>query len=342
MKKFISLILCAALVLCMAACGAESQTAQEPAQQTEAAAADAEVKDGYRVAYLTMSSEGDYWQYLEGAVVNACKEYNIDVDIINADYDPVRQVEQIENAILQDYDLFFILATDPDAIADACKKALDAGIYVYEFIKDSGEEYRTSFRGTDETIIGTALAEYAGEWALDNFGGEDGSCNIIVVGGNSAGSETERYEAVCAAVEADPQFNILEELRIETSQSAAQSTTENLLAKYSDVDLMIFCSVEMGLGGAEYIESEASPIKDFSNFAIFAGGISQEAADDMYKAAEGKGVMRGTINTGGSRDENAAEMAAQMNRILTGEDYEVFDIVPPVRVSVDNLSVFGY
>ena len=345
MKQTIALIICVVMIFSMAACGSTAtQPAATAASETAAApaAASEATGEGKKVAYLTMSSEGDYWQFLEACIVNACSEYGISVDIINADYDPVRQVEQIENAILQGYDLFFVLATDPNAIADSCKKAMDAGIPVYEFIKDSGEGFRTSFRGTDETVIGTSLVEYAGEWASETFGGGNGSCNVIVVGGNSAGSETERYEAVCAAVEADPQFNILEELRAETSQSAAQSTTENLLAKYNDVDMIIFCSVEMGLGAVTYIESDASPIKDFSKFALFCGGLSQEAADDMYRAADGKGVIRGTINTGGSNDESAHEIAAQINRILSGEDFETFDIVPAVRVSVDNLSVFGY
>ena len=344
MKKLLVLVTLMAFCVSITACaGNAGEKAEDTGKPETAATSEPTTEDvRYKVAYLSMSSEGDYWQNIENDYKEAVSTYGIDMEVINADYDPVRQVEQIENAILMDYDMLFVLPTDPDAVADACRKAMDAGIPVFAFIKDPGEENRTCLRGADEALIGTSLAEYAGDWAKENFGGENASCNVIVMGGTSAGSETERYEAVCAAVEADPQFNILEFLRVETSQVAAQTATENLLAKYDDVNLIIYCSVEMALGGVSYIESEASPIKDFSNFGIFGGGMSEEAAEDMKRAKEGTGVIRGCINTGGNNYQSGLEIGEQMLKIFNNEPFDAFAPVSAFRVSADNLAELGY
>lgn len=347
MKKLFAIILALLFVFALAACGSGTSSSQAGSQSQAQSGSQAQggsdpAQAGYKVAFLTMSSEGDYWQQLEKDYSEAVAEFGITMEVVNADYDPVRQVEQIENAILQDYDMLFVLATDPAAVADACKKAMDAGIPVFAFIKDPGEEYRTCFRGADEGIIGQGIADYASDWATETFGGGEGSCNLIVMGGTSAGSETERYEAVVAAVEADPQFNILETLRVETSQAAAQTATENLLAKYDDINCIIYCSAEMGIGGATYIESDASPIKDFSELGLFVGGLSAEVAEELRNAEAGTAVIRGAINTGGSNAQSGKEIGEQMLRIFNGESFDAFTPVPAVRVDVSNLAEFGY
>lgn len=330
MKKVITILLVLVLSVGFVFANGSSETA-------------AAEKTSWKVAGLSMGLDG-YWSVLLGFIKDACAKENITMDLFSGDYNSVTQVQQIENAVIQGYDAIFLIAVEPEAVADACKKAIDAGVPVYQFIKDSGEENRTSFRGTDENIIGSAIAEYASDWALSAGFSETNKANVIVIGGNSAGSETERYEAVVKSVNANPVFNVIETTRVETTQLSGQTTTENLVAKYgTSINIYIYCSVEMGSGGVTYLESEASPYKgDYSKLGVFCGGVSQECADDMWRVAEGKGCVRGMINTGGSNEESAVQIATQLKKILTGQSFEAFDLVQAVRVSTDNLEVLGY
>ncbi len=334
MKKILFTLLVVLLVFSLVACAGDAST--------EASSSETEESSGYRAVYCTMTSEGDYWQMLENGIAEDLATKGIDFNVVSADADAVRQVEQIENAVTDGYDLILLFAVDPGAVADACKKAIEEGVIVYAFIKDPGEEYRTSFRGTDETYVGQQIVALASEWATETLGGADGSVNTIIVGGSGAGSETERYEAIVEAANADPQLNILEATRVETSQSASQTATENLFAKYDTINLIIYASGEMALGGMEYIESENSPLEDFLQFGIFTSDMSEETANDMIRAETNEGVIRGTVVNGGTVRMSAEGLSTQIAKLLNGEDYAVFDKVEVGLVTYDNLSDYGY
>lgn len=350
MKKLLAIVLALVMVLSMTACSSKetAKATEAPAAEAKPAAteapaeAEAPTSEGKRCAFLFATLEGAYWQTVVDDYTAEINKYGISVDAMNADGDVVRQVEQIENAVVQGYDMLFVFAVDPNGVADACKKAMDSGVLVYSFIKDVGEENCNCFRGANEGIIGEGLVQAAADWAIENVSSEDKGINVIIMGGSSAGSETERYEAACAYAATIPQFNILETVRVETSQSAAQSATENLLVNHEDVNLIIYCSAEMALGGNAYIESEACPIKDISKLGIFGGGMSAEAADAMKRAAEGSGACRGFINTGGTNAQSGAEIATQMNLMFTTTDYPSATYVPAVLVNLDNMADFGY
>lgn len=366
-RKWMSIVLAMTLsAVLFAGCGNESgndptgsNEGGETADSTKAGTPDTKTNGGteeitlneegfrengtWKVAYFTATSEGEYWQTMEQGFQEGVGKRGFEMEIISADNDAVRQVEQIETAIGQDYDVMMVFAVDPDSVKDVCKRAMDNDILVYTFIKDTGEGYRTSCYKADEKGMGKEVVLYAADWAAENWDKE--TLNVLIIGGSSAGSETDRYEGMCEAAAANAKFNVLEETRIETSQSAAQNATENYIAKYPDVDIILYGSVEMAVGGMTYIESEASPLKNYSDIALFAGGLSQEAADDIRRAAseEKNGVIKGVVNNGtGTHDENAAKFAAQWTKILMGQDYEPVMSPPYARVTVENLAEHGF
>ncbi|MBD5462922.1 MAG: sugar ABC transporter substrate-binding protein [Lachnospiraceae bacterium] len=349
MKKIIALLLVVIMSISIIACGqavgnslSENTVPETKEEDSEIASeTDKEEKETYNIAYFAMSQD-DLWKYLEDEYRRGFETLGITMETFNADFDPIRQVEQIENAIIKGgYDLFWVLSIDPDATADACKKARENGIPVMAFIKDVGEDSCDSFRGSDEKLIAKGIIEYASEWANETFAG-DGSCNVIVIGGISPGSETERFDALCEYIKDEPIFNVLEEVQVEMEQTKGMSTTENMFSKYSDINCIIYASVDHANGGIAYIESESSPLKDFSEFGVFCGSVSQETADDMRRVADGKGVVRGIINTGGGYYDMSIEVGEQMIKMMTGQSYERDFPVPAVRVTPDNLSEFGY
>lgn len=236
------------------------------------------------------------------------------------------------------------IAVDPDAVADANARAMEQGVPVFQFIKDSGEGNRTSFRGTDEVAVGETLVELAMEWVNETFpDAEDGSINTIIVGGNSAGSETERYEAMVEKAEEYSQLNIVDTVRWETSQSYAQEATDNEITKFNgDIQVMIIGSGEMALGVRASILAEGSMITDYSTFGIFTCDISEETAEAIRAAANDEDVIRAAAVNGGDTVANMNELVEECMLVLTGADYEDTYTVEIAIATADNLSDFGY
>lgn len=353
-KKVLSLLLTVGLVLSMVACGnsgnagdssngADEQEVSKE-EETQQEAQEEQADEEYKVAFLTFTAEGDYWNYMFGLLQEDFAKAGAKMDIVDADGDAVRQVEQIENCVSQGYDLILELAVDPDAVADANKRAMEAGVPVFQFIKNSGTGNRTSFRGTDETKVGSMLVDTAMTWVDERFpDAEDGSVNVIIVGGNSAGSETERYEAMVEQAAKYPKLNVVDAVRWETSQSYAQEATDNEVTKFNgDVQVMIVGSGEMALGVRSSIMAESSMIKDYSNFGIFTCDISAESAESIRASANDQDVIRAACVNGGDTVKNMQALVDECMLILKGEPYEDSYTVDIAVATADNLADFGY
>lgn len=298
---------------------------------------------GKKIAFCTFTSEGDYWQMM----FNLCKQdfeaYGDTMDLISADNDATKQIEQIENCVTQGYDLILLIAVDPDAVADACKKAMDSGVAVFCFIKDPGEEYRTAFRGTSETVVAQTMTELASDYADAKFpDAADGSIKTIIIGGNSAGSETERYNALCEDVKADSRFDVLEAVQWETSQAYAQSSFENMITKYNaDINLVLVCSGEMALGVRACVMTDGSGISDYSKFGIITCDLSQETADSIKASVDDTDVIRSAAMNGGNIKKGMQDMVDEAEAILSG-NFEKEYIVDVDKVTPDNIADYGY
>ncbi|MBD5463301.1 MAG: sugar ABC transporter substrate-binding protein [Lachnospiraceae bacterium] len=352
-RKILSVMLVLGMMLSMMACGNkgeiqnaadEKETSKEEDVPKEEVVDGEQVESEYKVAFLTFTTEGDYWNYMFGLLEEDFAKAGAKMDIIDADGDAVRQVEQIENCVSQGYDLILELAVDPDAAADANKRAMEADVPVFQFIKDSGTGNRTSFRGTDETKVGSMLVDTTMEWVDEKFpDAEDGSVNVIIVGGNSAGSETERYDAMVAQASKYPKLNVVDAVRWETSQSYAQEATDNEITKFNgDVQVIIVGSGEMALGVRSSIMAEGSMITDYSNFGIFTVDISAESAESIRASANDEDVIRAACVNGGDTVINMQTMVDECMLILRGEPYEDSYAVDIAVATPDNLADFGY
>ncbi len=376
-KRVLGIVLAASMVFTLAACGSTEEKEEKEEEKIEEDAEKAEVDEEegkeekaekeeekeekeeekleeteekasgdtqYKVAYCTMTTEGDYWNYLYGVCEDYFADAGAQMDLIDADMDMTRQIEQIENCVTQGYDLILELPVDETGLIDVNARAMDAGIPIVQFIKDSGEEGRTAFRGTDETAVGTEIVDIAMDWVNETWpDAEDGSINTVIIGGNGAGSETERYEAMCAEAEKYPQLNILDEVRWETSQSYAQDASENEITKFGgDIQLFIVGSGEMALGVRNTIMSEGSPIKDYGECGVFSCDISAESADAIRAAANDEDVLRACVVNGGDGDLNMQGLVNLCMNVLNGDEYDSFNAVEIGVATADNLDEFGY
>ena len=137
MKKIITLSVALILALALfAGCANNEEPETTTEEKVEATTDDAETSTeeateesedvglSKTVAFMTFTTEGDYWKILFDVTEQQLNLLGYEMEIINADMDLTLQIEQIDNAVTQGYAGILLIAVDPNGVADACKRAV--------------------------------------------------------------------------------------------------------------------------------------------------------------------------------------------------------------------------
>ena len=199
MKKLLCIILALTLICALfVGCGKKDEApAEDPKDNVEnnapadkpADEPEEEPAEQQKILAVFMSLAESNWQGMDGMFREKFTALGYGYDSISGENDPLKQIEQIENGVVQGYDLIIIMPVTGEAVADACQAAMDAGVYIYCFINDSVNH--TVYRTVDAAYSGEILAQYSvEEWALKKFpDAADGSINTVMIGydGDSQG-----------------------------------------------------------------------------------------------------------------------------------------------------------
>jgi simple sugar transport system substrate-binding protein len=133
--KLFSLLLVAVLLVSVAACGAtpaEEATQAPEATQAEVEATEPQVTQAglaFGMAVHSNPAEDLFWGVVEKGAKDAAATYGVTLKS-GGSLDPVEQSQLIETYIADKVDGIFVSLANPDALKDAIKKAVDAGIPV--------------------------------------------------------------------------------------------------------------------------------------------------------------------------------------------------------------------
>lgn len=152
--------LAASAALLLTAC---SGTGQEPAASSESL--------DLTYAVVTHSGPGDaFWDRVKSGAERAGSDYGVDVTY-NADPDPAKQSQLIDNAVAQDVDGIVVSMANPDGLKSSIEKAVAAGIPVVTInsgIERSAEFGALTHIGQSETVAGEAVGDRLSEAGLTN------------------------------------------------------------------------------------------------------------------------------------------------------------------------------
>ncbi|TCL85963.1 MULTISPECIES: sugar ABC transporter substrate-binding protein [unclassified Rathayibacter] len=169
-KRFLAgLGLAASAALLLSGC---TGTGQEPAAPTGGGGGAGGGGD-YTYAVVTHSGPGDaFWDRVKSGAEAAGGDYGATVTY-NADPDPAKQSQLIDNAVAQQVDGIVVSMANPDGVKDSVEKAVAAGIPVVTInsgIERSAEFGALTHIGQSETVageaVGTKLAEAGATNAL--------------------------------------------------------------------------------------------------------------------------------------------------------------------------------
>ena len=354
MKKLLAIILALAMMLSMAACGAQG------ASGGEAEAADGDLP---LIGFCSVSmSESIYvltQQRLEEIFAGKAV-----VQTVSCDNDSATQITQIKTFVTMGADMIIINPTDVDALADAIIEAHNAGVKVYinGATSDSlSEEYYDCCTVSNEYLIGAYVALIAKNWIeahADELTAANPNWEVAFLQSSLSEETLERSAGEMAILEPylkdyegnyiDISGNIVDEANkvenpayceiaaqrfkgvvVEQDQTNGGLNVANILTTNPDTRVFIaYNSLASTQGGQYIVDNYPDQIDEF---AFFSSGVMGNEADYMVgsvSATDGvtPSVMRGACQfgvsaAGGEVADSVANTAYAIMFGTEGVDY---------------------
>lgn len=272
------------------------------------------------IGFCINSLDLEYFQIQQRAALDAAKELGVKVTVLSAEYDPVKQANQVENFISERVDAITICPTDSNAIVAAAELAIEHGIPVFAFDNGVVSDKITTFIESDNYSMG----EIAARRIIDMVG-EKGT--VIELQGQ-LGSESQRKRSIGFRRVMDnyPDIKIIAQTA-NYSRAEGLTVMENLLAGNPDVLAVCAHNDEMALGAIEAIL--AAGFKDKGIVVTGMDGI-EDAFDSIRR-----GEMDATV---AQQPYVIARMGVEMAVAhLRGEEVPEYVAVETILVTKENV-----
>lgn len=297
-KKFLAMLMAAAMVVTMGACGSEKGTESVDATTTEETSAEDATTNEKTIGAVYWSLNNNFMVFLKENIEAEAEALGYKTIAMDSGSNTETELNNVEDLISKGVDAVIMVPMDSDASSNAVKLLNDAGIPVI-----------TVDRSTNEGEVVTSLAtnnyaggQKAGEFAVEKLGGKG---KVAILRGTlGTDLETERYSGFADVVK-DTDIEIVAEQSANFDRTTAFSTIENILQANPDINLVYAENDEMCLGVAKALESAnrtdvmvvgfdgaqetLEAIKDgkvtgtvFQQFALI-GKTSVDIADKVFK-----------------------------------------------------------
>lgn len=322
MQRITAVLTAAVLAVGVVACGSDD----EPTPAASSGAAQGEKSYTIGVANFTLGAS--YFIGMSKAVqVGASELGNVQVKVTDAGGDGAKLTTDVQNLVSQKVDGIIISAGPLAAAPAALKAAEDAGIPVVMVDRKlTGDNY-TSWLGPDNKAIGVQDGEFIAE-KLGDAGGK-----VAVIRGGPADNTIglARTEGMKSVVAQNPKIEVITAPDFgDWGTDGGVKVTENLLAKYKDLDV-IFCENDSMCLGAQKAVGDAG----------LSDQISLAAVDGQKEAL--KAILDGSnyVVTGkNDSDEIGRQGFQRLMDILDGKQVEKDTVVSSPRITKDNAEEF--
>ncbi|MGO5051693.1 sugar ABC transporter substrate-binding protein [Lachnospiraceae bacterium LCP25S3_G4] len=327
-KKVLSAIICVVMVATMVM-GCQKSTKKE-ADSGDAA----EKKDSYTVGVTIQSLENDYWAGVFGEVETMLKDKGWDYTIIDCKDNSATQISQIENFITAGVDLIMVHPSDPTAIEEVCKQALDAGIKVMCW--DDKMENTTANWVLDNTELGKTIGTPAADFINEHYS-TDNKAEVCVIGYPQTPILLERENGIKEALKgAEGKYEIVASIDgLEAND--AQTNVETVLQAYPN------CKVFATIGAGSDIGANQALLTKYNNKIPEDCGIfSGDATETQLKAIKsGVQASNTTVGFEGSNTRTAKACVEMYEKILSGEKFEDKNVFRPfVVINSENVDEY--
>ena len=323
----------------------------------------AEADDTVKVGISMKTLDGAYFTALSTHITEFCEENGWEVTTLNADSDTLKEAENMDTFITQNYDLIFMDPYDPEGAVAAIDKAADAGIPVICCDNSCGESaHNVTTVFSDNLQNGREVGLWVGK---NSFDADETISSVLIAGqkGVYAGQE-RRTGVICGVIES--RSGCTEDEAWEAAKTMEEERINNGSAKNEDANFEILgvgwgdWNANGGLSAAEDL-IVANPNINFlfgENDAMVMGAMTavQNAglSDQVVLAAAADGqkeayelIKDGTAYkaTGENNPKVVAETAVDIAKEIlvdgkSADDYEKYTKTPAHCINPDNVDEY--
>lgn len=278
----------------------------------------------FTVAYCN-SGDSDVFDKLKKDTFNNLVADDSTIEVVNseANMDSQKQLNQVDDAIMQEVDAIIIVPIDYSGITPAVKAANDANIPVICLgIESEGGEY--TFVGCENRDAGVLQAEYMAENLPEN-------AKVLYLSGTPGlYHSVERHDGFYETMEElRPDVELVAEMTGEYTRDKAQKVVEDWCQSYDEFDAIVCANDQMALGAVEALKAA-----DRLEGVLIAG---VDATDEAMEKID-SGEMAISIRQ--SADALAENCYETIQKIQSGEDPGERVVVDFEPVTIDNVGEY--
>jgi len=297
-----------------------------------AIASETQAKEEYWIVFAVKNMVNPFWKACWVGAQRAAKEYDgvkITYTSPTSSDNIAEQTRQMEDIIGRHPDAIVFCPVDYTALVPTIEKANRAGIPIFNYCNVMGGGKIHTYVGLDDIRLAYNLAKYAFEKVPKDpkiMPEGDTVIDVIVQDGvPGASTAQDRHEGYMKAIEETPNVNLLTCQPANYNRLKGMEVMENLLQRYSEIDVVLAANDEQALGCIEAIDAAGRLSK------IFVTGC-----DANYDAVESiaAGRLNATANYSGLFQGYMATKAAI--EWLRGASVPQYVIVPAEIIDKNN------
>lgn len=308
MKKFLALALAVALVG-VNVCAADSVQASPEFYKK----ADMSVLKGKKIGITIQSLANAYWAGVMTALEEQLKAAGAAPTIVACDDNSAKQISQIENFISAGCDLIMVHPSDANAVEDACKEALDAGIKVMCW--DDPMENTNANWILDNQYLGREIGALTGRFINEHYSASN-KAQVMVLGYPQTKVLKDREEGIIAGLKdtADGKYEIVAN-QPGLVPNESQTAVETALQAHPDIKVITGIGAGPMIGANEALVIHTDG-KIPADMGVFTTDVTKQ---QLQQLADPNQASKGIIGFEGSDEDTANACASMFAMILKGD-----------------------
>ncbi len=239
------------------------------------------------IAFSIMDFSIDFLVELLASARLRADELGVELVDYNSQFDTVKQINNIEDAIAQGVDCLLLHPVESSAVVPGVLAANDAGIPVVAVDIKPTDGYLECFVASDNTSIGKYAAEEVVKYLENKNGSASGK--VVILGNDMISSMRLRKVGVKEVFDAHRGIEVVDMFDFATKLDTTLEVTENILQKYGvgELDMIIALNSTQTIGANAVVTSSAR-----SDVAIM--GIDKDV-DILNAIMDKNSTLIGTI-----------------------------------------------
>lgn len=281
-----------------------------------------------QIGLSTINLQALFFNQINDGAITAASEFGADVQIVDSNNDPDRQVRAIESFVTQQKDAIIVVAIDVNGIVPALQAARDAGIPIIAIDAQVASPPSDTFIGVDNYGAGRQAGEYTLAFINEELGGR---AKIGIVGALNSFIQNLRRDGFVDVLEGVEGVEIVNVVDGQNQQERALTAAENLMTGTIDLDIVYATGEPALIGSIAAVESQGRT----GTVKIIGWDLTAQAVRGIEEGFVQAVVQQSPYNEGYEAVRAALAMIA-------GDEVAVEILIPIDIVTSENVDDFRY